>query len=122
MQGGEQPRRLVLLTVDGGGSGAVAYDGEHVCEGRMIKISGSQIVVTVALAAFAVAAWAVSRPMPHTPRSEPPRISPPDDTRLEQEGVARGRSVRPGSIETPAQVAAIEAYSERRRSSESERP
>ena len=78
----------MLLTVDGGGSGAVAYDGEHVCEGRMIKIGGSQIVVTVVLAAFAVAAWAVSRPMPQSVPPEPPRISPPDDTRWDQEGVA----------------------------------
>ena len=39
-----------------------------------------------------------------------------------EEAIARVRSVRPGSIETPAQVAAVKAYSERRRSSEAERP
>ena len=82
MSGGAQPRRLVLLTLDGGGSGALAYDGEHVGGGRMIKIGGSQVAVTVALAVFAGAAWAVSRAIPQTAPSEPPRISPPDSTRV----------------------------------------
>ena len=38
-----------------------------------------------------------------------------------EEAIARVRSVRPGSIETPAQVAAVEAYSEHRGSPEAER-
>ena len=52
-----------------------------------MKIQGSQVAVTVALAAFAVAAWAVSRPMPQTTPTAP-SLSSPDYT---QAGVERAR-------------------------------
>ena len=85
VHGGGQRRTLVILRLDGSGSGAVAYDCEHVRRGRMMKIRGNQVAVLVALGAFVLAAWAVSRDVPQTAPTEP---SPPDDT---QSGVERAR-------------------------------
>ena len=53
-----------------------------------MKIQGSQVVVTVALAAFAAAAWAVSRETPQTPPTPPSALSSPDYT---QAGAERAR-------------------------------